>query len=101
MPVLRFNQVMLRIRRDRDVERDRERNTDSNKGLRREPAGSGSLKAVRKEDGRATYAENIIDRQIWQRFSMLFAFGNNFESSTRKEKNKDNTVISLFRVSQN
>lgn len=95
---------MLRIRRDRDVERDRERNTDSNKGLRSEPAGSGSLKEVRKEGGRTTYAENTINRQgDLATFFMLFAFGNNFESSTRKEKKKkkDNTVISLFHVSQN
>lgn len=32
--VLCFNQVMLRTRKEMNVERGRERNTDSNKGLR-------------------------------------------------------------------
>lgn len=84
-------------------ERGRERNTDSNKGLRSEPAGSGSLKEVGK-DGRAPYTEDTINRQrdlATFVFFMLFAFGNNFESSTGKEKNKDNAVISLFHVSPN
>lgn len=47
-----FNQVILRIRREMNVERGRERNKDSDKGLRSTVCWSGSLKEVGKGDGR-------------------------------------------------